>query len=352
LKPRQKRELARWAKEAYSISERRATKLLEIQRATYRYRSHCDPQTELRMRLRDLAATYVRYGYRRLTVLLRREGWDVNNKRIYRLYKEAGLFVRSKVRRKIERRQREPKPMATKPNQCWSMDFVSVRLSDGRFARILTIVDQFTRECVGLFAAVRMSGNMVARDLDIAFAEREAQPLSITVDNGSEFTSRAMSEWAIERGVRLDFIQPGKPVENAYIESFNGRLRDECLNVVGFRTVEDLTARLAEFRHHYNGSRPHSSLNDDTPEEFAARHQPQCVSRFALADEKSASKTARQGPAVNGLPAALDKPPRMRKCDLYEGEAPATKSSGARDALKRLWRQFQARTSGLRSNLP
>jgi len=343
--------LAKWAKEAYQLSERRATRLLEVCRSTYRYQPERDPQLELRMRLRDLAATYVRYGYRRLTVLLLLEGWKVNNKRIYRLYKEACLFVRSKVRRKIEARQREPEAKAMSPNQCWSMDFVSVRLSNGGVARILTIVDQFTRECVGLYAEHRMSGKRVADALDIATAERNAKPQSITVDNGSEFTSRAMSDWAMEQNLRLNFIQPGKPVENAYIESFNGRLRDECLNINGFRNVADLRSKLAAFRAHYNQERPHSSLNDDTPEEFAARHRQSSVSRFALPKQESASARANQGPAVNGLPAALDKPSQMRKGDLYEGQAPAASPNGARETLKRLWRRFQARTKGLKAKL-
>jgi putative transposase len=187
VRPRVRRKLARWAQEAYRISERHAARLVKLAIGTLRYQSRKVFDEVLRRRLRELAGTHVHYGYRRLTVLLRREGWHVNAKRIYRLYREEELIVRTKQRRKMARRQRATTPaMAARPNQCWSMDFVSDKFADGRSFRILTVVDQFTRECVGLEADRAMTGMKVAQALERAKAERGSLPVSITVDNGSE----------------------------------------------------------------------------------------------------------------------------------------------------------------------
>ena len=245
-------------------------------RASLQYRSRRDPQTVLRMRLRELAASRVRFGYRRLTVLLRRDGWPVNAKRIYRLYTEEGLIVRTKVRRRAARRSRVPPAMATGPNQRWSMDFMSERVADGRWFRILTVVDQFTRECLCLLADQSLSGEKVTQALEPVVRQRGA-PHSITVDNGSEFASRVMDAWAYRHGILLDFIRPGKPVENGFIESFNGRLRDECLNVEVFFTLDDVREKLAQWREDYNCRRPHSSLRDKTPVAFAADYSTMTV---------------------------------------------------------------------------
>lgn len=235
---------------------------------TLRYHHHRDPQDALRARLRDLAASRVRYGYRRLTVLLRREGWNVNAKRIYRLYTEEGLIVRTKRRKERAQRHRLPAGPAMRPGQKWSMDFVAQRLADGRWIRVLTVVDQFTRECLALCADVSLSGEKVAAELDKIVGKRGA-PLSITVDNGTEFASKAMDLWAYANGVHLDFIRPGKPVENGYIESFNGKLRDECLNVEIFLNLADACKKLERWLRDYNHYRPHSALADRTPAEFA-----------------------------------------------------------------------------------
>jgi putative transposase len=223
--------------------------------------------------LRELAGRHVRYGYRRLTVLLRREGWHVNARRIYRLYRDEELIVRTKQRRKMARRRPVPTGDTSRPNQCWSMDFVSDKLADGRSFRILTVVDQFTRECVGLQADRAMTGMKVAQALERAKEERGSLPGSITVDNGSEFCSGALEVWAMSNEVQLCFIRPGRPVENGFIESFNGRLRDECLNVEWFSSLDDAQPELAKFRAHYNQQRPHSALADRTPEAFAALHR-------------------------------------------------------------------------------
>ena len=251
------------------MSQRRVAQLIPIERMTLRYEHHRDPQEALRIRLRELAGSRVRYGYRRLTVLLKREGWEVNAKRIYRLYAEEGLIVRTKKRKERAQRQRVAQGSALRPDQKWSMDFVAQRLPDGRWIRVLTVVDQYTRECVTLLADNTLSGEKVATALDKALLQRGV-PESITVDNGTEFTSKALDHWAYRNGVHLDFIRPGRPVENGYIESFNGKLRDECLNVDVFFNLADARRKLYVWRRDYNHQRPHSALDDRTPAEFAA----------------------------------------------------------------------------------
>jgi putative transposase len=269
VRPRARRELAEWVQQVHRLSQRRVARLIPVERMTLRYEHHRDPQEALRIRLRELAGSRVRYGYRRLTVLLKREGWEVNAKRIYRIYTEEGLIVRTQKRRERAQRQRIPQGRAARPNQKWSMDFVAQRVTDGRWIRVLTVVDQFTRECLVLFADNALSGEKVATALDKIVVLR-GTPESITVDNGSEFASKAMDLWAYKNGVHLDFIRPGKPVENGYIESFNGKLCDECLNVEVFFTLADARRKLHLWRRHYNHHRPHSALDGRTPAEFAA----------------------------------------------------------------------------------
>jgi len=255
-------------RQAYELNELRACGLIGITRWSNRYQSRRDPQAELRVRLRDLASTRIRYGYRRLTVMLRREGWHVNTKRVYRLYREEGLELRMKKRAKRVAQGRTRLAEASYPNQRWSMDFVSDRLVDGRWFRILTVVDQYTQECLCAHADRSQTGEKVSEQLERVIARRGA-PESITSDNGSEFAGQAMDYWAHQTGVKLDFIRPGKPVENGYIESFNGRLRDECLNVEVFLDLADAHSKIERWRCDYNQQRPHSSLADRTPQEFA-----------------------------------------------------------------------------------
>ena len=264
MKPRTRRTLAEWAQTAYRLSQRRAARLIPVRLETLRYQSTRDRQDALRQRLRELAAVRVRFGYRRLTVLLKREGWRVNAKRIYRLYDEEGLTVRTTPRKRLASRPRVPMPAATRPNERWSMDFVSARLVDGRWFRTLTVLDLYTRESLALVADRSLTGVKVAAALSCVLQRRPA-PTSIIVDNGGEFVSRAMDAWAYAHDVRLDFIRPGKPVENAFIESFNGKLRDECLNSHVFISVADAQAILDAWREDYNLVRPHSSLHDRTP---------------------------------------------------------------------------------------
>jgi putative transposase len=250
------------------LSENRACGLMGITRWSNRYQSCRDLQSELRMRLRELAGSRTRYGYRRLTVMLRRQGWKVNAKRVYRLYREEQLQVRTAKRTKREPHLRVPLASAGRPNQRWSMDFVSDRLADGRGFRILTVVDQYTRECLCAFADRSQTREKVGAQMKWLVAERGV-PESITTDNGSEFAGKAMEKWADQTGVKLDFIRPGKPVENGYIESFNGRLRDECLNGEIFVDLTQARNRLENWRKDYNSQRPHSALADRTPWEFA-----------------------------------------------------------------------------------
>ena len=307
---------------------------------TLRYRSRRVIQEALRCRLRELAATHVRYGYRRLTVLLRREGWIVNAKRIYRLYDEEDLKVRSVERKKIGRRQRVAQGQAIGPNQCWSADFVSDKLTDGRSYRILTLVDQFTRECLGLEAERSMQGANVVALFTRAIEERGTAPRSITLDNGSEFSGREVEAWAIQHGVQLCFIRPGRPVENGYIESFNGRLRDECLNVEWFNSLAQARQMLSTWRMHYNEQRPHSSLADRTPASFARQFRA-VVERSAPKTVDRTSEELRQGFA-SPAHAALDPTLRLSEYGNYRGEAPFEITHG-KNAPLGIWSRFQAR---------
>ena len=221
------------------------------------------------MRLRELAASRVRFGYRRLTVLLKREGWRGECKTDLSAVHRGRIDGANEVSQEGSQPiQRVPQGLATAPNQRWSMDFVSDRFVDGRWFRVLTVIDQFTRECLLLLVDSALSGEKVAVALERVVRERGV-PTSITVDNGSEFASRAMDAWAYGHGICLDFIRPGKPVENGYIESFNGRLRDECLNVSLFFSLEDARQKLEAWRQDYNLARPHSALGDRSTEAFA-----------------------------------------------------------------------------------
>jgi putative transposase len=311
--------------------------------STLRY-SSCRPlQEALRTRLREVAAMHVRYGYRRLTVLLLREGWMVNAKRVYRLYDQENLKVRSVERKKISRRQRISHGPATGPNQCWSADFVSDKLTDGRSYRILTVIDQFTRECVAMEVDRSLQGKHVVAALTRAILERGQAPRSITLDNGSEFTGRVLEAWAMQHGVDLCFIRPGRPVENGFIESFNGRLRDECLNVEWFGSLHQAREKLAHWLEHYNFKRPHSALDDQTPATFASSYQSPAACSAPI-ERNTASCRPRQGFATPAKNAALDPVPRLPENAKYRGEA-LFEIAHSRGSLLSLWSQLHARQS-------
>jgi putative transposase len=253
----------------YEMSERHACRLLGLGRSTYRYpaRRH-ERDAALRARLKELAAKRMRFGYRRLTAMLARDGMPANHKRVYRLYREEGLSMRIRQRRRIRWTGAVSSAVATRANQRWSIDFVSDCVSTGRVIRMLTVVDDCTRECPAIEVDTSLGGLRVRRVLDRIASER-GLPEAIVLDNGPEFRGRALAAWSEERRVRLEFIQPGKPAQNAYAESFNGRLRDECLNANWFTSLSDARRKIEDWRQDYNQERPHSSLNYLPPAEFA-----------------------------------------------------------------------------------
>lgn len=254
----------------HGFSQRRACRLVGLSRSVARDVSRRQPDTALRERLRDLAGQHKRYGYLRLHVLLRREGLVVNAKRTWRLYKEEGLAVRTRKRRRLAGRERVPLAVPERPNQRWSLDFVSDSLCSGRRFRVLNIVDDFSRECPGQLVDVSISGERLARFLD-HLAVFHGLPEEIVMDNGPEMTSKAMFLWSLKTGVRLRFIQPGKPMQNGFVESFNGRFRDECLNEHWFTSLAEARRLIEAWRRHYNEARPHSALGYATPADFARR---------------------------------------------------------------------------------
>ena len=256
---------------SYGASERRSCGVLRFQRSSHRYQSIAPDQAALRMRIKEIAATRVRYGYYRIYILLRREGWAVNHKRVYRLYRAEGLSMRAKrPRRHVSAAYREGRVQPGRANDSWSMDFVSDSLFDGRRLRALTIVDNFTRESLAISVDQGIKGEQVVEVLDQILAKRGA-PKSIRVDNGPEFVSKALDRWAYAHKVTLDFSRPGKPTDNAYVESFNGRLREECLNANWFLSLEDAQSKIEAWRQEYNVSRPHTVLGHVPPAEFASR---------------------------------------------------------------------------------
>jgi len=253
------------------MSERHACRLLGLGRTTHRYRARkAERDGALRTRLKELAAQRMRFGYRRLTAMLLREGMPANHKRVYRLYREEGLAMRIRQRRRIRWSGAVVKPAASQPNERWSMDFVTDCVSSGKVIRMLTLVDDCTRECPVIEVDTSLGGLRVRRVLDRIAGER-GLPGAIVLDNGPEFRGRALAAWSEERGVRLEFIQPGKPTQNAYIESFNGRLRDECLNANWFTSLSDARRKVETWRLDYNQQRPHSSLDYLPPAEFARK---------------------------------------------------------------------------------
>jgi len=259
-----------WAQQAYRLSQRRACRALGAVRSSVQYIAIRPPQTALRTRIREIAEVRVSYGYRRIQVLLRREGWRVNHKRTYRLYREDGLSLRKKrPKRRRMALARQPRAAATRPNERWSMDFMADALANGQKLRVLTVVDTYTRECIALEAAAHFRGQDVAAILS-RIAVTRGLPQTISVDNGTEFTSRAFDHWAYTHHVQLDFSRPGKPTDNASIESFNASVRRECLSQHYFSTLAEAQVVLGIYRDDFNEQRPHSSLGHKTPAEFYA----------------------------------------------------------------------------------
>jgi putative transposase len=254
---------------AAGFSERRACRLTELWRSTYRYEGKGRNDEDLRKRLRELAALRPRFGFPRLLDQLDREGWPDNRKRVYRVYREEGMQVRRRKRKRLARARQNPSRVAMYPNERWSMDFVSDVVASGRKIRALTIVDECTRESLAIEVDTSLPGERVVRAIERIAAIR-GLPTEIITDNGPEFTGLAMDRWAHANGVKLHFIQPGKPTQNCYVESFNGRFRDECLNENCFLSLGDARRRIEDWRRDYNELRGHSSLGRMTPAEYRA----------------------------------------------------------------------------------
>jgi len=257
--PAVRRQAVAHLRDHHEVSERRACKALDVDRSVVRHKSRRSDDAEIRARLRGLASERRRFGYRRLGVLLAREGVRLNHKKLRRLYREERLQVRRRGGRKRALGTRRPLQLPAAKNERWSLDFVSDTLSDGRRFRVLCVVDDYTRECLALVADTSLSGARVARELE-AICARRGFPASVVSDNGTELTSTAILRWSQARGVAWHYIAPGKPTQNAFVESFNGRLRDECLNETVFTSLRHARAVLAAWQLDYNEVRPHSAL--------------------------------------------------------------------------------------------
>lgn len=264
VRPVARREMVSYVQEHYAVSQRRACRLLNLDRSTARYRPRRSEQTALRKRLGELAEQRPRFGYRRLTILLRREGQAVNHKRVYRLYRQEGLAVRRRVRKRVAPVQR---PLLGAPEQVgqeWSVDFTHDTLASGRSFRTLNIVDSYSRECLAIEVDTSLPAARVIRVLERVSAEH-GLPKRLRVDNGPEFAGQALDAWAYKQEVQLLFIQPGKPMQNGYVESFNGKFRDECLNQHWFVDLDDAREIIEVWREDYNTVRPHSALGYQPP---------------------------------------------------------------------------------------
>ena len=270
MTPAARKPVVPYLRAEWQLTERRACGLLSVCRMTVRYESRRRDDTAIRRRLRELAAVRRRWGYRRLHVLLCREGMQVNHKRVYRIYREEGLSVRRRKRKRAVSAARTPVLRPERAGEVWGLDFVSDALAWGRKLRMLTVLDLYTREALAIEVDTSLSGVRVARVLDRIITERGQAPQAIVMDNGPELTSKALDQWAYERSIRLHFIDPGKPVQNCFVERFNGTLRDECLNEHWFTSLHEARHTVETWQIDYNTVHPHSSLGKRTPEEFRA----------------------------------------------------------------------------------
>ncbi len=264
----QKRDAVAYLLEAYRIGLRRGCRLMMQSCTVYHYRS-CRDDRAITQRIREIAETRVRYGVQRIHILLRWEGCLINHKKTRRIYCQEGLNLRTKrPRRHVIARHRRARPGVSAIDQCWSMDFVADNLFNGRRIRALTVVDNFSRECLAIQVGQGLRGDDVVAVMERLKQLQKRVPGRLQTDNGSEFISKTLNQWAYENKVTMDFSRPGKPTDNTLIESFNGSFRDECLNVHWFLSLEDAPEKVEHWRQEYNQQRPHSSLNNQTPEEF------------------------------------------------------------------------------------
>ena len=280
----QKREAAAYLRAELRLSQRRACQVVQLHRSTSRYAKQRGEDKELRVRLRFWAARRPRWGYRFLHWQLGQDGFVVNRKKVLRLYREEGLRIRRRRRKHVASAPREKLDAPTRANERWSMDFVSDELADGRALRVLNVVDEFTRECLGNEVDRSLPAERVTALLD-RIAKERGLPKTIVMDNGPEFVSKELHRWAYRNHVTLHFIDPGKPTQNAFIESLNGTLREECLNAEVFEDVPDSRTKIERWRRRYNTRRPHSSLGSIPPAEFARRAR----------EQRAAQETERPG---------------------------------------------------------
>ena len=261
----------------HDYSERRACRIVRQHRSTQRKPSTADPLTEVRQRMHEIVATRVRYGYRRMHIMLKRQGFEIGRNRVYRLYREEGLVLRNKrPRRRKMMTHREARCQPQRPNEAWSLDFVHDQLATGRKMRCLTVIDIFTRECLAIETGYHLRSENVADVLNRLVRFRGA-PKALFCDNGAEFTGQMVDLWAYHHKVKLQFSRPGTPTDNAHIESFNGSFRDECLNTHWFETLAEAKAQIEAWRVDYNESRPHMALNNLTPAEYALQARDSCA---------------------------------------------------------------------------
>jgi putative transposase len=268
--PQARREAAGLMRSDGRLSQRRACGLIGVSRASCRYQRRRPDDAALRTKLKELAKRRSRFGYRRLGVMLRREGWAVNHKRVYRLYREENLTVRRRARKGRRGAPRAVLPPPAAINEQWSLDFMADSLANGRRLRTLNVIDGCSRECLAIEVDTSLPGERVVRVLE-RLAQTRGLPQRLLLDNGPEFTGKALDQWAYENGVELHFITPGRPTENGLIESFNGKFRDECLNQHWFTDLDDARRKIEPWRCDYNHERPHSALGNLTPVEFARR---------------------------------------------------------------------------------
>jgi len=270
VKPAARRLVAAHWRDAFGVSERRATHVIGMHRSTARYAARPDRSGELRARMRRLAVECPRAGYRLMFDRIRWEGTRVNHKRVYRLYRQEGLQLPKRRRKHLRSIRRQPLAPAAAINSRWSMDFMTDAFGDGRRFRVFNVIDDFSRECLAIEVGTSIPGLVVARVLD-RIAEVRGYPEVIVADNGPEFRGRELDAWACRRGVRLHFIDPGKPMQNAFVESFNDKFRYDCLNANWFTGLEDARQRIEKWRREFNELRPHSSIGRIPPAEFARR---------------------------------------------------------------------------------
>ena len=268
--PVAKREAAAHLCTAHGVSQRRACKVLKVDRSSIRYRSIRPDDGALREAMKKVASERRRFGYRRIHLMLQRQGIAMNHKKLRRLYREEKLQVRRRGGRKRALGTRRPILLPDGINQRWSLDFVSDAFTDGRRFRVLAVVDDYSRECLALVADTSLSGHRVTRELD-ALIRLRGKPTTVVSDNGTELTSMAVLKWCQETGVGWHYIQPGKPMQNGFVESFNGSFRDECLNETLFSSLTEARAQITAWKEDYNRNRPHSSLGNLTPCEFAMK---------------------------------------------------------------------------------